>query len=1268
MIIYKPDNEPFMTIDVDDESYHYAEIMGRDDVTVYFSLPHFVDFPLGCYITYMANTYTLYTVDKMRMEHRRDYEYTITFESAAAELQNYILTLFNSFAWWGWHGTSEGNFKFPFTARSQEHLQLIATCMTQKTGQTWTVGNYVDGGDKLISYDTMTCLDALKQIADTFGTEYSIVGRTINLGKVEFYTNVQDQVTISYGKGNGLRPGVEKTVDTSERAIGKLYVQGGDRNIDPSEYGSSTLHMPVSMVVIPDPSRPGQTITVDRYWWYDGHTVSDTQFEGAKKFSCPTGSYIVLAEDDVPLGEGALDLSEIYPHFEHYIDEAVEVDRENSLWDIYSDEFTAGESYRGHINYGECQIANDEALTVVFQSGRLAGRQFAVDWATKDDPDHEGQQIGYMKIVADEQDGIKMPNYERGFYPARGDTFRVFNCYLPDQYIEEAEMEMLEQALSYLWERMTPQYSIKGEVDPIWSSSRWLNIGGHFKPGAYFRFVDPVWENEGVSIRVTNVKTYLNKPHMPIVELSSGVSKQGVATALKKIEAQAKVVPQSFNYANKAFTKRSFADAKETMEMLIKAGLDNFTEAINPITVQTMQMIVGDESLQFMFFTDRTCVTQITNPLTYNASTKQLTSISCALKHMTLGIKDIRPDRENDDYLRWNMAAYESAVLDEPDKPYYVYAKCDALNNGTNHLGGEFILSETAIAMERDVYKSEGVITGGYYHFLVGILNAERDDDRSFAPLFGFTEVLPGQITTDVIRGASGESWWDLVQNIVRIGSQLYYSPASGLILNGALVQTGDSEYVSIGAWCGEWDSGTYYQNGDEVWIEDANGIISTYRYVANVRTKNVQPPNESYWQVSAEGKMGRGIYGSPADSFWKYTTTDGQNPPSGSESNWVSSRPTTDLAGKYIWKRTITTYSDNTTSTTYTSEYHAADGTDGDPGPWLNSRGEWSSTELYVGGDDSCDVVHYTDGKWYMANRGVGDIPVGTLPTNTSYWSAFEANFSNIATGLLFVEREYVNNLFVRDLETGASPYNGSIRAMDNYLMMFDELNQPKLVITGNELDSLSNATGSSGSWRDGYENAVSGSVTVDAYVEQIYVSQAENSVSLSSNSITIMRGTGSGQNTAEEATMTAAYYIDNTAVSSVSANFTFEVGQTTKVFTLPRTNRRVSTGNHQIYIKITASTPNSNNLSRAAYSSGTVEVSYPTEAVQIGANGFRAAFSPTSYAAFTKESGSVNYTIRNGNYGIQVSSTGIKMTFNGSTWYTASRDSSGNLVLLSN
>lgn len=879
-----------MSIEVDDESYHYSEIMGRDDVTLYFSLAEYIDIPLGCYVEYMAKQYTLYSVDKMRMQHRRDYEYTITFESEAAELDNYIYT-----------NPNDGRFKFPLAAKPQEHLSLLCLCMTRKTGVTWTASNHIEGTDKLISYDSMTCLDALKQIADAYETEYRIDGTTIHLGKVEFYTTLEQQVPISYGKGNGMRPGVEKTVDDSEKVIGRVYIQGGDRNIDYSHYQSATLLLPK-----------------DTHIWYDGSNFYTSAHSGATDFvTSSDGRYVRLAGSNVPAAEGALDLTDVYPSYEHTVSSAVEVDAENNFWDIYADNLWNGTT---GINYQDCLIANDADMTIIFQSGALVGREFGAKFKTET---VEGVTTSHLELVPANQDGLPMPNRANGFFPAAGDKFKVFNIYLPDEYIESAETEMLHQAVIYLYDHCEQRFSIKGEIDPIWSASRWGEIGGHFRPGAYFRFSDPTWETDGISIRITNVKTFINKPHMPIVELSNSVGRQGVSTALKKVEAEAAVLPESAKRDSIAFTKRSFRDAQETMSALAEAMLEGFTDHISPITVQTMQMLVGDEALQFRFWTNRSCVEPVTNPFVYDTTNKKLTWQACALQHMTLGINDIKPSsaRTIDEYLRWNIIGDESAVLEDGTKRYYVYAKCDKLNNGTNHLAGTIILSEKAKPMDGDTSKDEHgnqiIADAGYYFFLCGILNSEREGSRSFAPVFGYTEILPGQITTDVIRNSDGTSYMDLVSNVFNLGDKLSYNVNNSgeLILRGTLVQTGSGATTNISAWCGQYTATRRYQKGDEVWYQDPTSeAVSTYRYKSDTihdpdtPSSVHDPTNSDYWEatsVGAEGGSGQGVfksivflrsattpstpsggtYLSPVPSGW----SDGV--PSGTEILWMSTR-----------------------------------------------------------------------------------------------------------------------------------------------------------------------------------------------------------------------------------------------------------------------------------------------------------------------------------------------------------------------------------------
>ena len=67
----------------------------------------------------------------------------------------------------------------------------------------------------------------------------------------------------------------------------------------------------------------------------------------------------------------------------------------------------------------------------------------------------------------------------------------------------------------------------------------------------------------------------------------------------------------------------------------------------------------------------------------------------------------------------------------------------------------QFLLSETAIKMEQ---------IAGYYHLHHGILNSEYEGERSFVELYGFTEVLPGRVTTERIISPDGKTYFDLVK------------------------------------------------------------------------------------------------------------------------------------------------------------------------------------------------------------------------------------------------------------------------------------------------------------------------------------------------------------------------------------------------------------------------------------------------------------------------------------------------------------------------
>jgi predicted small secreted protein len=108
----------------------------------------------------------------------------------------------------------------------------------------WSVGSYVDSVEKVISFNHTSCNDALRQMAEAFNTEYEIIGKQISLRRVEY--NKDNPLALSYGFGNGFKSGVKRENSGDSKAIEILYVQGGERNVNPTIYGSQELLLPKS--------------------------------------------------------------------------------------------------------------------------------------------------------------------------------------------------------------------------------------------------------------------------------------------------------------------------------------------------------------------------------------------------------------------------------------------------------------------------------------------------------------------------------------------------------------------------------------------------------------------------------------------------------------------------------------------------------------------------------------------------------------------------------------------------------------------------------------------------------------------------------------------------------------------------------------------------------------------------------------------------------------------------------------------------------------
>ena len=757
MIIYNNAGNKVLEIEVDDNSYRNRAVMGDHSLTLYYSLPEHVEIPVGSYCEFQGETFTLKRPENFKMKHKRLFEYTVLFDPPEANAKV-----------WKFRNPVDGRLKFSLTAKPHEHLQMFVDNMNRRD-KGWTVGECIDGVETLIAYDHDFCIDALTRMASTFKTEYEFTGKRVSLRKIEY--NKSNPLPLSYGCGNGFKPGVGRSNTGDNPPTEILFVQGGTDNIDPSKYGSSELLLPKN-----------QTLA------YDGEHFEDEDgfiAKNARRYVVDEAGLSIRRDDKQlsSLAEDSLDCSEIYPKRVGTVNTVVVVDEKNNFYDIVDT------SIPSSLNYEECLIEG-ETMTVVFQTGMLAGREFEVKYyhnAVK------GKAARRFEIVPADIDGQTMPNTT--FAPKSGDKYSVFKCMLPTAYICDnatktgASWDMFRAAVKCLFDNEDLKFTFTGELDGIWSKKDWVNIGGRIKLGGYIRFSDEQFQKDGVLVRITGIKDYINKPHSPVIELSNTTVSGSVSSTLNDLKSEEVIVDDLHRDAIQ-FTKRRFRDAKETISMLEEALLDNFTNSINPIAVQTMSMLVGDESLQFRFVNSKTTPVPVTHRIVYDNETKQLTATAGIIQHMTLGINTVSASHKVSEYKFWDMTAYTSAVLDDGKKKYYLYAKVSKTAQT-----GVFTLSENAI-------KLEGV--SGFYHLLVGVLNSEYNEERSFVTLYGFTEILPGRITTDKIVSTDGNTYFDLLKGIIS-GQIKFKSGSSGLYeldeweaVNGLITQAQNTANAAV--------------------------------------------------------------------------------------------------------------------------------------------------------------------------------------------------------------------------------------------------------------------------------------------------------------------------------------------------------------------------------------------------------------------------------------------------------------------------------------
>lgn len=291
---------------------------------------------------------------------------------------------------------------------------------------------------KLVQFDGDDIVAGLNKIAEAWETEWWVADDVLHLSKCEYGTPV------GFEEGDLIRS-MTRSDGQENDYITRLYAFGSTRNI-PTNYRKSE----------------------------DEEAVIESVVE--RRLKLPEGTdhldaWPNLRDEDVV--EGVAIFDEVYPRRTGKCEDiTTEVYRDEVTDDEHPDgELVEWNAYRfrdsGIKFKSEYILPDTEELRITFQSGKLAGMDFAVVF-NPDGEDESSDKAQVWEVVRNDTYGIDLPSDK--FHPEEGDEYILYGYdtkMVSDILIPRAEQELLEEAKKLLAKKCVEGSVYTCETDKI---------------------------------------------------------------------------------------------------------------------------------------------------------------------------------------------------------------------------------------------------------------------------------------------------------------------------------------------------------------------------------------------------------------------------------------------------------------------------------------------------------------------------------------------------------------------------------------------------------------------------------------------------------------------------------------------------------------------------------------------------------------------------------------------------------------------------------
>lgn len=431
--IYGISGDVICSVLITKDAVSHEELMTSDYIQLSWNDDKTIVLPAGAYIIYQDEKYSLIEPYLPLRENEAEYKYTPQFHSRIMIWDKIPVPLYTY--------ESDGltiksrEMDWDFTGSPADAMYMVKQAIKNETGEDWTIQLSESLPATItISSQSTSIFSNLNNIAEECETEWWTDKKTNTLYLSECKYGTPLKLIV------GENVSVPSVSESKDGYYTRFYAFGSTRNIT-QEYdsGQATNHIANKRLGLDPTKYPGGFKDIKGHF-ENGVFTSDLM---------PGEIFIKTLFFDKIFPSSKLTISDVRARLKYRLD-----NNGNKIKIGGTDDEPVYEQYAiwyfqiENFNFDKESIIDGKNLSVSFESGQLAGRDFELKYYDKPEKKNDEADVttfeiktGDYEIIIDESTGNIIPGLSY-IIPQNGDQIILFNIIMPSEYVSSAQNEL----------------------------------------------------------------------------------------------------------------------------------------------------------------------------------------------------------------------------------------------------------------------------------------------------------------------------------------------------------------------------------------------------------------------------------------------------------------------------------------------------------------------------------------------------------------------------------------------------------------------------------------------------------------------------------------------------------------------------------------------------------------------------------------------------------------------------------------------------------